>query len=154
MPAPTSSTLPTFSAVREYPAAPPAEVCHHALARLAAETDVGDVIHDLSSGTGNIVVLDVRSPTDYEVCHVPGAISLPHRRIGPATTAGFDRDALFVVYCWGPACNASTKAAAKLAELGFQVKEMLGGIEYWRLEGCPVEGTLGKEAPLYWQHAP
>jgi hypothetical protein len=28
------------------------------------------------------------------------------------------------------------------------VKEMLGGIEYWRKEGNEVEGTLGQEAPL------
>ena len=54
-----------------------------------------------------------------------------------------------VVYCWGPACNAGTKACAKLSELGFRVKEMIGGIEYWRHEGLQVEGTLGHKAPLH-----
>ena len=44
-------------------------------------------------------------------------------------------------------------AAARLAALGFKVKEMIGGLEYWRQEGCPVEGALGAGAPLYWQHA-
>jgi len=29
------------------------------------------------------------------------------------------------------------------------VKEMIGGLEYWRKEGYPVEGRLGEKAPLY-----
>lgn len=48
-----------------------------------------------------------------------------------------------------PACNTATKACAKLSELGFRVKEMIGEIEYWRHEGFPVEGTLGDKASLY-----
>lgn len=151
MSANVAAPAPTFSAVREYPAAPAADAHRHYLARLAVETDVSDVVHDLTRGTGKLLILDVRAPSDYALCHVPGALNLPHRQISPATAA-FDRDALLVTYCWGPGCNSATKAAAKLAQLGFQVKEMLGGIEYWRLEGCPVEGRLGLEAPLHWQH--
>ncbi|MGZ4123683.1 MAG: rhodanese-like domain-containing protein, partial [Tumebacillaceae bacterium] len=60
----------------------------------------------------------------------------------------YDADTVFVVYCWGPACNGATKAAARLSELGYRVKEMLGGIEYWRKEGNPVAGALGEKAPL------
>jgi rhodanese-related sulfurtransferase len=142
-----------FSAVREYPAADPAAARKHYLARLAVETDVSDVIHDLTAGTGNLIVLDMRSPEDYALCHVRGAINLPHRRISAETTRDFPRDALLVTYCWGVACNSSTKGAAKLAALGFQVKEMIGGIEYWRHEACPVEGTMGDSAPLHWKHA-
>jgi len=147
-----STIRATFSAVREYPAADPAAASRHYLARLAVETDVSDVVHDLSRETGQLVVIDVRSADDFAKCHVPGAISLPHRQIGPETTARFDRNAMLVTYCWGPGCNSATKAAAKLAQLGFRVKEMIGGLEYWRLEGCPVEGTLGRDAPLHWQH--
>ncbi len=142
-----------FSAVREYPAADPAAAQKHYLARLAVETDVSDVIHDLTAGTGNVIVLDMRSPEDYALCHVRGAISLPHRRISAESTRDFPRDAMLVTYCWGVACNSSTKGAAKLAALGFQVKEMIGGIEYWRHEGCPVEGTMADSAPLHWKHA-
>ena len=152
MPTPATAAQPTFSAVREYPAAGPQAAEGHYLSRLAVETDVADVIHDLSRGTGNLIVLDVRSAKDYQECRVAGAISLPHRQISVDTTAAFDRSALLITYCWGPGCNSSTKAAAKLARLGFQVKEMIGGLEYWRQEGCPVEGALGADAPLYWRH--
>ena len=55
--------------------------------------------------------------------------------------AGLPAGALLVTYCWGPGCNAATKAAARLARLGFRVKEMLGGFEYWEREGHPVERT-------------
>ncbi len=149
---PAAPTNPTFSAVREYPAAPPDVAERHLRSRLAVETDVSDVVHDLTRGTGDLIVLDVRSDKDYDECHVPGAISLPHRRISADTVASFNRNSMLVTYCWGPGCNSSTKAAAKLAKLGFQVKEMIGGLEYWRQEGCPVEGTLGAAAPLYWRH--
>jgi rhodanese-related sulfurtransferase len=147
----TASVHPaTFSFVREYPAADPAAAHRHFLARLSVETDVADLVVDLERGTGNLVVLDVRPTEDHARCHIPGAISLPHRQISRETTAHIAADAMVVVYCWGPACNSATKAAARLAALGFQVKELLGGLEYWRHESCPVEGTLGEDAPLYW----
>nr|WP_245237948.1 hypothetical protein [Paenibacillus etheri] len=56
-----------------------------------------------------------------------------------------------MLYCWGPACNGASQAATKLAAQGFRVKEMLGGIEYWRKEGGNLEGTLYEQAPLYWK---
>lgn len=147
---PATSPSGTFSFVREYPAATPADARGHYLARLSVETDVADLVVDLERGTGNLVVVDVRSPPDYEKCHIPGAMSLPHRQISDDTTRSIPRDALIVPYCWGPGCNSATKAAEKFAKLGFQVKELIGGIEYWRLESCPVEGTLGADAPLHW----
>jgi len=64
---------------------------------------------------------------------------------------GLPKDRVCVVYCWGVACNGSTKAAMRLSELGFRVKELVGGIEYWRKEGGEVEGTLGPDAPMYWR---
>jgi rhodanese-related sulfurtransferase len=147
-----SAPNPTFSAVREHPAAAPEDARGHFQARLSVETDVADLVHDLSRGTGNLLILDVRAALDYTKCHIPGAINIPLRQISQATTAAFDPGAMLVTYCWGPGCNSATKAAAKLAQLGFQVKEMIGGLEYWRLEGCPVEGSLGSEAPMHWQH--
>src|SRR5574338_1356003 len=66
---------PTFSAGAEYPAADPADAERHFLARLAGETDVSDVVHDLSRGTGKVVLLDVRDADEYAVCHAAGAVS-------------------------------------------------------------------------------
>jgi rhodanese-related sulfurtransferase len=108
--------------------------------KLSYETDPADVYLDMQHGVDGFVVLDVRSPEAYAKSHVPGAINLPQLMINAETTAQFTKETLFVVYCWGPGCNGATKAAVKLSALGFLVKEMIGGIEYWEdKERYPVE---------------
>ena len=149
MTAPTTARPVSHSFVLEHPAAAPEDARRHFASRLSVETDPSDVHADLERGVQRIVVIDARSPQHFGECHVPGAINLPHRSINEETTATLSRDVCAVVYCWGPGCNAATKAGARLAALGFQVKEMIGGLEYWRREGYAVEGTHGNEAPLY-----
>jgi len=131
------------SLVLETPAAPADHIHRHYMNKLSMETDVSDVHHDMKHGLNDFVLIDVRSASAYEECHIPGALSIPSNTISEETTATLPKDQVIVVYCWGPACNGATKGAARLSYLGFQVKEMLGGIEYWRNEGNDVEGTLG-----------
>lgn len=140
--------VPRFSSVLEVPAAAPAEARQHFLAKLAVETDPSDVHADLSKGVDRFVLVDARSAEDYRECHIPGAVSLPHRAINDESTAGLSSDTPVVVYCWSPACNAAAKAAVRLTGLGYHVKEMIGGIEYWRREGYAVEGENPSGAPL------
>ena len=104
--------------------------------RLAFETDADDVGAALRDHAADFTLLDARSPAAYAAAHLPGAISLPHREI----TAESLPDGPLVVYCWGPGCNAATKAAARISALGCEVKEMIGGFEYYVREGYPVEG--------------
>ena len=118
-----------------------AELAHqHFTHRLAVETDADDVAEALREGTDDFVLVDARSRRAYAAAHLPGAISLAHRGI---TREALDAlpDGPIVVYCWGPGCNAAVKAGAKISALGREVKEMLGGFEYYVREGHPVEGT-------------
>jgi rhodanese-related sulfurtransferase len=101
-------------------------------ARLAHETDCADVAEALRDGTADFTLVDTRSEASYDAGHLPGAISL---RRDPLP------DGPLVVYCWGPGCNGATKAGARLIDAGRDVKEMLGGWEYWVREGHPVVGT-------------
>ncbi|WP_412538911.1 rhodanese-like domain-containing protein [Longispora sp. K20-0274] len=117
------------------------EAAGYFAARLRCETDASDVWHDLDNLIGNVVVLDPRGRDAHAAERVPGAISLPHAEIDGHSTAELDRDAVYVVYGWYPGCNAGTKAALKLSQLGFTVKEIIGGIEYWKKEGLPVEAS-------------
>jgi rhodanese-related sulfurtransferase len=144
-------TKPTshFSLVSEVSTAGPNEALRHFNSKLAFETDPTDVLLDLHRGQDSFLLIDARDADSYAACHIPGALSLPLRTINAQTTAHLSKDKVLVTYCWGPACNASTKAAAKLSRLGFHVKEMIGGIEYWRREGAAVEGALGEDAPLF-----
>jgi len=110
-------------------------------AKLRYETDPADVYTDIQNDVAEFVILDVRSEADYNAKHVDGAVSLPHSRMSKKRMSEFSEDTLFVVYCWGPGCNGSTKAALKLTGLGYAVKEMIGGIEYWEQEGYPVTSS-------------
>lgn len=126
------------SLVRQVPAASAEKAEAHFGGRLELETDPSDVHSDLVAKHPGVVVLDVRPAEAYERAHVPGSRSIPYRQIDAALAASLSRDDIHVVYCWGPGCNAATKAAVRLAKLGLPVKEMIGGIEYWRREGYPM----------------
>lgn len=128
-----------MSMVLSTPAAPAENARFHFLSKLSVETDVSDVWNDLQNGITDFQIVDARGENAYIDGHIPGALHLHHTQISEESTATLDRSKLIVVYCWSPACNGAAKAAAKLTALGFRVKEMLGGIEYWIREGNPVE---------------
>ena len=127
------------SPVTVVPAAEPRSAVDHFAGRLAVETDAADVATALAAGAPDFVLVDARGRDAYQRGHLPGAVSLPHAEIDDGILGALP-DGLVVAYCWGPGCNAATKAARRLAELGRPVKEMLGGYEYWVREGHPVQG--------------
>jgi rhodanese-related sulfurtransferase len=108
-------------------------------ARLRFQTDVADV----RTGLDSIVLVDSRGDAGWRQGHIPGAVHLPTADIQDLAPSMIDRDAHVVTYCWGPGCNGATKAALAFATLGYQVKEMLGGIEYWIREGFPLQTPGG-----------
>ena len=122
---------------------PPADAAAHFARRLAVETDVSDVHAALESGTPGFVLLDSRSAEAWAQGRVPGAVHLPGREIPVRAPEELDRSVPVVAYCWGPGCNGATRAALALAQLGFRVREMIGGFEYWAREGLPVETAEG-----------
>lgn len=125
------------------------EALEHFRAKLAFCTDPSDVHADLQNGVDGFVVVDARSAENFGRGHVPGAISFPHRQMNEASVGILPKHKLIVVYCDGTGCNASTKAAAKLTALGFQVKEMIGGIDWWQRDGYQVEAdALEESLPL------
>ena len=114
----------------------------HYADKLAYEIDSCDLRAALAAGE-NVVVIDARSPEAFQEQHLPGAISLPHRAMNAGTTGALDREALIVTYCDGIGCNASTKGALNMAKLGFRVKELIGGLDWWKRDGYPTEGSAG-----------
>jgi rhodanese-related sulfurtransferase len=108
------------------------------LAKLSHHTDAWDVAEDLRRRVDDIVVIDARAEDYYLRAHIPGALNFPHRTMTEASTRQLDRSKTYVVYCDGIGCNASTKGAYKLASLGFRVKELLGGLDFWLRDGHPV----------------
>ena len=118
---------------------------HHYASKLSYEIDSWDLSAAMEKGE-KVVVVDARSAEAYRREHIPGAIHLPHRQMDAETTSTLDRTALLVAYCDGIGCNASTRGALNLAKLGFQVRELIGGLDWWKRDGHPTHGEEGTSA--------
>ena len=121
------------------------EQLKHYANKLAYEIDAWDLRSALERGE-RFTVIDARSPQAYAHEHIPGAINLPHRAMDEASTAGIDRSATVVTYCDGIGCNASTKGALNMTRLGFSVRELIGGLDWWKRDGYPTQGAAAAGA--------
>ena len=108
-------------------------------AKLDYETDSWDLYMAIKEGKP-WVVIDGRSVDAYEQEHIPDSINFPHKDICTSKVESLDRDKIYVCYCDGIGCNASTKTALKMLKLGFNVKELLGGIDWWKRDGYATNG--------------
>jgi rhodanese-related sulfurtransferase len=141
----TADLQTSTSAVLQTPAADSSAAVAHFAGRLSFEADVSDVAADIGAGVEGWVLIDSRSQESWDQGHVPGAIHLPTREIAVRAASVVPAGVTVVTYCWGPGCNGATKAALEFAKLGYPVKEMIGGFEYWAREGLPVETADGIE---------
>jgi rhodanese-related sulfurtransferase len=111
-------------------------------ARLAHETDASDVYAAQRAGE-DFVLVDVRNGEAWAQGRIRGAIHMPHAEIAERAPLELDRRVPVVVYCWSPGCNGGVRGALEFAKLGFEVKEVIGGYEYWAREGQPTESDEG-----------
>jgi rhodanese-related sulfurtransferase len=120
------------------------EQIKHYQGKLSYEMDPSDLFEAMNNGV-KIIPLDARRPEAFDREHIPGALNFPHRTISADSTKGLRKDVVYVSYCDGIGCNASTKGALKLATLGFSVRELIGGLEWWKKDGYDTEGLQGME---------
>jgi rhodanese-related sulfurtransferase len=114
----------------------------HFSAKLDFETDVSDV-HAALNGEPDFVLVDSRGEQAWAQGRIPGALHLPTREVVRRAAALIPQGTPIVTYCWGPGCNGATRAAQEFARLGYPVREMIGGFEYWVREGFDVETDDG-----------
>ena len=138
----TDTAAPSLPALFAHVASAEQAIAHFH-GRLAFESDVSDVAAALAAGDPGFVVVDTRSDESWAQGHVPGAMHLPGRRIADEAATRIAAGTPVIVYCWGPGCNGATRAALEFARLGFPVKEMLGGFEYWVREGFAYDTADG-----------
>ena len=113
--------------------------------KLAYEIDSWDLKVATDAGE-NVTVVDARSAEVYQQEHIPGAINIPHRTMLPETTIDVDKQSLVVTYCDGIGCNASTKGALNMLKLGFRVKELMGGLDWWKRDGHPTHSGAAADS--------
>ncbi len=115
--------------------------------KLAYEIDSWDLGVALDAGE-RIVVIDTRSPEAFQREHIPKAINIPHRMMSEESTSSLDKAALVVTYCDGIGCNGSTKGAINMLRLGFRVKELMGGLDWWKRDGHETHIAAASATPI------
>ena len=79
------------------------------------------------------IILDVRTPEEYESGHIKDAINIPNEIIGDKEIAELpDKERLIMIYCRSG--NRSKQASEKLVELGYTNIVEFGGINTWTEE--------------------
>ena len=82
----------------------------------------------LDNKNENYVLIDVREDDEFNEGHIPGAVNIP---LGNITSVDYSKDKTLIVYC--KSGNRSNEAAIKLKNMGYNVKDM-GGILNWTYE--------------------
>jgi rhodanese-related sulfurtransferase len=83
---------------------------------------------------------------EYAEEHLPGAINIPLKQLDAESTAGLDKGAPVIVYCWDYLCDMSPRAAARLDSLGFEHVYDYGPSKVdYLARGLPSEGEKAEE---------
>jgi phage shock protein E len=91
----------------------------------------------LLADRSELVVVDVRTPEEFEVGHLEGARLIDARSVGfQAELEALDRDEPYLVYC--RTGNRSGEAAALMHELGFAEVYDAGGLAELAAAGARV----------------
>lgn len=103
-------------------------------AESAAEIAPRELAKQLAAG-GDLLVVDVREPFEWEICRLEGAIHLPLREL-PGRMGELDRRSEIVTVCHHG--QRSLRAREILRGAGFnQVRSLKGGVDAWAVEVEP-----------------
>lgn len=92
---------------------------------------------------GKHVVLDLRDTEKYDLEHIPGALNIPLLEL-PKRLNELPKNKTIVPYCSNIICGLAVKGALQLAEKGFTVQMLHGGLEAWK-KNFPVELPMAKK---------
>ena len=92
----------------------------------------------LEKSPDQVVVLDVRGAESFAASHIKGAQNIPLADL-VSKLGTLPKDKTIVTYCGDLTCALAPKAALELAQKGFTVRELVGGIDTWTQKGFPIE---------------
>ncbi|WP_407653423.1 ArsR/SmtB family transcription factor [Brevibacillus ruminantium] len=79
---------------------------------------------------GEVLLVDVRPREEYEIGHIPGAISVPVEEL-EKHLAALPADKEIVAYCRGPYCLMSAQAVEILRTKGIKASRLEEGVHEW-----------------------
>jgi len=96
---------------------------------------------ELHTRLGEVQIIDVREPGEFQGGHIPGAVNIPRGslefRVDKIPSVS-DRKLAVVMQCQSG--TRSTLAAMTMKTLGYQeVLNLAGGLSAWQAAGLPVE---------------
>ncbi len=105
--------------------------------RLANPADAAEL---LTAEAEELVLIDVRTPEEFDEAHLDGALLIDfYSDDFVDTLAELDRNQRYVIYCRSG--NRSGQTRDIMADLGFtDVVDIDGGIVAWQSEGLPTAG--------------
>ncbi|MEC0768503.1 ArsR/SmtB family transcription factor [Bacillus atrophaeus] len=80
---------------------------------------------------GEVLLLDVRPPEEYEKAHIPGAISIPIEELENKLSS-LPPNCEVVAYCRGPYCLMSAEAVEILRANGIHAFRLEEGVRDWK----------------------
>jgi len=90
-------------------------------------------------------LVEVLPADEYTEEHLPGAINIPLKELGPESAAQLDKSRPVIVYCWDYLCDMSPRAAAKLDSLGFEAYDYAASKVDYLARGLPREGEKAND---------
>src|SRR5574341_781956 len=117
-----------------------AKITHDFLADNALFEPVDEAALRRKVRSGEVTVLDVRPPEEFEAGHIPGALSVPLPELAQQL-ASLPKRREVVAYCRGPYCVLAIEAVKQLRARGFKAVRLEEGGLDWAALGLPVERT-------------
>ena len=85
-------------------------------------------------------VVDVRTPKEYAIAHIPGSIHIYEKDIEKLMQLLPNKQAGLVIYCNGPYCHKVKRVAEQLFKKGYtNIKRYQLGMPVWRAYGNTVQ---------------
>ena len=79
----------------------------------------------------NVKVIDVRDKADYEIAHIPSAVSIPYMELLNRLNE-LSKEETTIVYCYNQQCHLGARACLKLADYGYPCMHLDGGFKVWQ----------------------
>jgi rhodanese-related sulfurtransferase len=97
--------------------------------KIQADCIALNVLQEMLADNKPIMIVDVRSSTEFIEQHIPNAIHIPLDELGEKTNT-LDKNRIYITAC-GKGGGRSAEGAAKLKALGFDAHYLCGGTFGW-----------------------
>jgi rhodanese-related sulfurtransferase len=97
-------------------------------------------LKEMLSREQTLVLIDSRSPQEYQEAHIKGAISIPHDKLREnMALLPKDKSIQIVIYCNGIKCGKSRRLAVQIEPLGYgNITIYSEGIPVWEERAFPI----------------